>query len=237
MCYIAFVLPPTYTAPADHHRERRSEDTEQADSAPAQFLDAAKGFIPLWGPMANSRAIRHLTQAVETALNVTAGILTNNKAELQVVRLVALQNRIVLDVGTEGPKPSGCTFTIERILGLDKEPAAVLKPHRPWLDPGTSPVALGSPYIRLLEMSCKSPLQGGDRLELKERSAGEEKQSPATERGISWYRGRRPRTAFIRSQIETLENIFRLNSYPGIDIREELAEKLDLDEDQIQVVT
>ncbi|XP_078518506.1 homeobox expressed in ES cells 1 [Lissotriton helveticus] len=148
--------------------------------------------------------------------------------------------RPALQKGIECPKPSGCSFTIERILGLDKEPAAVLKPHRPWLDPGTSPVGLGSPYIRLLEMSCESPLQGGGRTEPKDRSAGDEMQSPATERGscrrdLSWYRGRRPRTAFSRSQIETLENIFRLNSYPGIDIREELAEKLDLDEDRIQI--
>lgn len=149
--------------------------------------------------------------------------------------------RPALQKSIESRKPSGCSFTIERILGLDrKEPAAVLKPHRPWLDPATSPVGLGSPYIRLLDMSCESPLQGGVRTVPKERSAGDEMQSPATERGscrrdLSWYRGRRPRTAFSRTQIETLEKIFRLNSYPGIDIREELAESLDLDEDRIQI--
>lgn len=37
-------------------------------------------------------------------------------------------------------------------------------------------------------------------------------------------------------QIEVLENVFKMNSYPGIDIREELARKLDLDEDRIQVI-
>ncbi|KAJ1110227.1 hypothetical protein NDU88_007582 [Pleurodeles waltl] len=141
----------------------------------------------------------------------------------------------------EGPKPSGCSFTIESILGLDKkEAAAVLKPHRPWLDPCTNGVGSGSPYIRLFEVSSESPMQGGGRTEPTQRNAGEEMQSPATERescrrDLSWYRGRRPRTAFSRTQIETLENIFRLNSYPGIDIREELAEKLDLDEDRIQI--
>ncbi|XP_078529660.1 endogenous retrovirus group PABLB member 1 Env polyprotein-like [Lissotriton helveticus] len=97
-CYISFVLPPTYVAPANHHRQKRAKDIEQADSTGAQFLDAMKGLVPLWGPMANSRAIRHLTQAVETTMNITAGIFANNTAELQAVRLVALQNRLVLDV-------------------------------------------------------------------------------------------------------------------------------------------
>jgi len=34
-----------------------------------------------------------------------------------------------------------------------------------------------------------------------------------------------------------LESVFQVNSYPGIDIREELAQKLHLDEDRIQVKT
>lgn len=38
-------------------------------------------------------------------------------------------------------------------------------------------------------------------------------------------------------QIQILESVFEVNSYPGIDIREELAEKLHLDEDRIQVKT
>ncbi len=38
-------------------------------------------------------------------------------------------------------------------------------------------------------------------------------------------------------QIKILESVFEVNSYPGIDIREELAEKLHLDEDRIQVKT
>lgn len=33
-----------------------------------------------------------------------------------------------------------------------------------------------------------------------------------------------------------MENVFKMNSYPGIDIREELARKLELDEDRIQVI-
>ncbi|XP_067854861.1 homeobox expressed in ES cells 1 isoform X1 [Heptranchias perlo] len=50
-----------------------------------------------------------------------------------------------------------------------------------------------------------------------------------------WFRGRRPRTAFSRSQIQVLEEEFQLNCYPGIDVREELAQKLALDEDRIQI--
>ncbi|XP_044937784.1 homeobox expressed in ES cells 1-like [Mustela putorius furo] len=54
-------------------------------------------------------------------------------------------------------------------------------------------------------------------------------------RELSWYRGRRPRTAFTQNQIEVLENVFRVNCYPGIDIREDLARKLNLEEDRIQI--
>ncbi|XP_048462682.1 homeobox expressed in ES cells 1 [Rhincodon typus] len=50
-----------------------------------------------------------------------------------------------------------------------------------------------------------------------------------------WFRGRRARTAFSRNQIEVLEEEFQLNCYPGIDVREDLAQKLGLDEDRIQI--
>ncbi|XP_035244471.1 LOW QUALITY PROTEIN: homeobox protein ANF-1-like [Anguilla anguilla] len=52
---------------------------------------------------------------------------------------------------------------------------------------------------------------------------------------LNWYIGRRPRTAFTGTQIELLESVFQVNSYPGIDVREELAQRLDLDEDRIQI--
>lgn len=42
---------------------------------------------------------------------------------------------------------------------------------------------------------------------------------------------------FFYVQIKILESVFQVNSYPGIDIREELAKKLHLDEDRIQVKT
>ncbi|XP_069499130.1 homeobox expressed in ES cells 1 [Ambystoma mexicanum] len=138
-------------------------------------------------------------------------------------------------------KPSGCSFSIERILGLDKEPAPAIRPHRPWMDHCTSRGVSESSCVPLTGMAFAAPaFRAGDRPDLSEGGEGYEQRCPAAEkvlyrRDLSWYRGRRPRTAFTRSQIETLEGIFRLNSYPGIDIREELADKLDLDEDRIQI--
>ncbi|XP_036839113.1 DCC-interacting protein 13-alpha isoform X1 [Oncorhynchus mykiss] len=54
-------------------------------------------------------------------------------------------------------------------------------------------------------------------------------------RTLNWYIGRRPRTAFSSTQIEVLESVFLINSYPGIDIRDELAQRLHLDVDRIQI--
>ncbi|XP_064882601.1 DCC-interacting protein 13-alpha-like isoform X1 [Oncorhynchus nerka] len=54
-------------------------------------------------------------------------------------------------------------------------------------------------------------------------------------RTLNWYIGRRPRTAFSSTQIEVLESVFLINSYPGIDIRDELAQRLHLEEDRIQI--
>uniref|UniRef100_A0A668RTW5 Homeobox domain-containing protein n=1 Tax=Oreochromis aureus TaxID=47969 RepID=A0A668RTW5_OREAU len=51
----------------------------------------------------------------------------------------------------------------------------------------------------------------------------------------NWYIGRRPRTAFTNSQVSILETVFQVNCYPGIQLREQLAERLDLDEDRIQI--
>ncbi|XP_030586305.1 homeobox expressed in ES cells 1-A [Archocentrus centrarchus] len=51
----------------------------------------------------------------------------------------------------------------------------------------------------------------------------------------NWYIGRRPRTAFTNSQVNILETVFQVNCYPGIQLREQLAGRLDLDEDRIQI--
>ncbi|XP_074861299.1 homeobox expressed in ES cells 1 [Carettochelys insculpta] len=140
-------------------------------------------------------------------------------------------------------KTTHSSFSIESILGLEqkKDVTPATKPHRPWMDTcnnlGEDPSkCLQAPVIsyemQLFQInSC--PM-------LEERVLKCEKYFSAAERlsykrELSWYRGRRPRTAFTRNQLEVLENVFRVNSYPGIDIREELAHKLDLDEDRIQI--
>nr|XP_031542258.1 homeobox expressed in ES cells 1 isoform X2 [Vicugna pacos] len=130
-----------------------------------------------------------------------------------------------------------------RILGLDQKKDCVpsMKPHRPWADTcdssgkdvnlrlhipslpnGTSlPCALDHPVQEERVSKYENYLSASERLSLK--------------RELSWYRGRRPRTAFTQNQVEVLENVFRVNCYPGIDIREDLAQKLNLEEDRIQI--
>uniref|UniRef100_A0A8C0QSH3 HESX homeobox 1 n=1 Tax=Chelonoidis abingdonii TaxID=106734 RepID=A0A8C0QSH3_CHEAB len=137
-------------------------------------------------------------------------------------------------------KTTHCSFSIESILGLEQKkdviPAA--KPHRPWMDTCNN---LGIQCLQTPVISCKGTLFHVNSYPmLEERVLKCEKYFSATERlsykrELSWYRGRRPRTAFTRNQIEVLENVFRVNRYPGIDVREELAHKLDLDEDRIQI--
>ncbi|XP_062979459.1 homeobox expressed in ES cells 1 [Elgaria multicarinata webbii] len=140
-------------------------------------------------------------------------------------------------------KNTACSFSIESILGLERKkdgtPAA--KPHRPWVDKYNDLGKDGTPCLRIPAISSAVPLFNARNypeaeekvLKCENYFAINEKISHKRE--LSWYRGRRPRTAFTRSQIELLENVFRLNSYPGIDVREELAKKLDLDEDRIQI--
>ncbi|XP_053724970.1 homeobox expressed in ES cells 1-like [Synchiropus splendidus] len=50
-----------------------------------------------------------------------------------------------------------------------------------------------------------------------------------------WSVGRRPRTSFTCSQVNVLETVFRVNCYPGIQLREQLAERLELEEDRVQI--
>lgn len=97
-CYIAFLLPPTYTAPANHHKNRYGRGiVDSKDTAGQEGGDFLKGFLPFWGPMANSRNIRQLVRVVETTIDITVGALSNITAELQADRLMTLQNRVALD--------------------------------------------------------------------------------------------------------------------------------------------
>ncbi|XP_008943275.1 PREDICTED: homeobox expressed in ES cells 1 [Merops nubicus] len=138
-------------------------------------------------------------------------------------------------------KTTQCSFSIESILGLEqkKDGIPVVKPHRPWMDACTS---LGNnPHLQIPVVCYENPLFHANSHPVQEEKLLKcEKYFSVTERlsfkrELSWYRGRRPRTAFTRNQIEVLENVFKINSYPGIDIREELAHKLDLEEDRIQI--
>nr|XP_035958329.1 homeobox expressed in ES cells 1 [Halichoerus grypus] len=140
-------------------------------------------------------------------------------------------------------KPSPCSFSIESILGLDQKKDCVpsVKHHRPWADTCRSsgkdvnlcvhipslpngvsfPCTVDHPVPEERFLKYENYFSASERLSLK--------------RQLSWYRGRRPRTAFSQNQIEVLENVFRVNCYPGIDIREDLARKLNLEEDRIQI--
>ncbi|XP_001363438.1 homeobox expressed in ES cells 1 [Monodelphis domestica] len=140
-------------------------------------------------------------------------------------------------------KAASHSFSIESILGLDskKEKSPTIPPARPWTDPCRPLGEDGNPClsIPLLPSGSLLPHPGNYPLP-EERILKCEKYVSASERfsfkrELSWYRGRRPRTAFTRNQIEVLENVFRVNSYPGIDVREDLARKLNLEEDRIQI--
>uniref|UniRef100_G1N3F1 Interleukin 17 receptor D n=1 Tax=Meleagris gallopavo TaxID=9103 RepID=G1N3F1_MELGA len=142
-------------------------------------------------------------------------------------------------------KTTQCSFSIESILGLEqkKDGIAAVKPHRPWMDACTN-LVLGddsNTHLQIPVVSYENSLFHANSNPVQEEKVLKcDKYFSVTERlsfkrELSWYRGRRPRTAFTRNQIEVLENVFKMNSYPGIDIREELARKLDLDEDRIQI--
>ncbi|KAK7119031.1 hypothetical protein R3I94_021021 [Phoxinus phoxinus] len=120
------------------------------------------------------------------------------------------------------------SFSIDSILGLNRpdQRTALSAPYRPWTDvkPAFQNLLVltdsdASVDVRVNEDGksyCKSP-------------------ADSYRRTLNWYIGRRPRTAFSSVQIKILESVFQVNSYPGIDIREELAKKLHLDEDRIQI--
>ncbi|XP_042536196.1 homeobox expressed in ES cells 1 [Dipodomys spectabilis] len=140
-------------------------------------------------------------------------------------------------------KTSACSFSIESILGLDQKKDCVpsMKPHRPWADTwGSSEKDAGlSLHVPSLPNGISFP-SIVDHPMPEERALKYENYFSTSERlslkkELSWYRGRRPRTAFTQNQVEVLENVFRVNCYPGIDIREDLAQKLNLEEDRIQI--
>uniref|UniRef100_UPI0037E7E741 homeobox expressed in ES cells 1 n=1 Tax=Semicossyphus pulcher TaxID=241346 RepID=UPI0037E7E741 len=107
-------------------------------------------------------------------------------------------------------------FSIERILGLER-PGTCLKLHRPWT-----------------EIAAEKENRGSSLCSTQQHHHPHQQQNSARPTS-NWYIGRRPRTAFTNSQVKVLESVFQINCYPGIQLREQLAGRLDLDEDRIQI--
>ncbi|XP_060925996.1 homeobox expressed in ES cells 1-like [Limanda limanda] len=105
-------------------------------------------------------------------------------------------------------------FSIDRILGSELErPGNCRKLHRPWTEVGAEKENRGNTL-----------------------GSKQQQQHMTSHRSTSnWYVGRRPRTAFTSSQVNVLETVFQVSCYPGIQLREQLAGRLNLDEDRIQI--
>uniref|UniRef100_A0A4W5PY94 HESX homeobox 1 n=1 Tax=Hucho hucho TaxID=62062 RepID=A0A4W5PY94_9TELE len=109
-------------------------------------------------------------------------------------------------------------FTIDRILGLDLDRQELRNTK---------------PAFIILKGSSESSSEMKRKEE--EHNLNCKHFTESYRRTLNWCIGRRPRTAFSSAQIEVLESVFLITSYPGIDIREELAQRLQLDEDRIQI--
>ncbi|XP_036067649.1 homeobox protein OTX2 [Oryzias melastigma] len=107
------------------------------------------------------------------------------------------------------------TFSIHRILGLELEtPGGCMELHQRRTVKDSRSSREGPEQRRHLH---RPPAVGNP--------AGSPSQRP------------RPRTAFTRRQVNVLETVFQVNCYPGIQLREQLAAALQLEEDRIQVLS
>ncbi|KAM7401612.1 hypothetical protein PAMP_016914 [Pampus punctatissimus] len=117
-------------------------------------------------------------------------------------------------------------FSIEQILGLElKRPGNCLRLHRPWTEIGAEK--------ENKDNSLCSKQQHCYKQQHQHHHHPQQLNSPRPT--SNWYIGRRPRTAFTNNQVNVLETVFQVNCYPGIQLREQLAGRLDLDEDRIQI--
>ncbi|XP_053300081.1 homeobox expressed in ES cells 1 [Pleuronectes platessa] len=114
-------------------------------------------------------------------------------------------------------------FSIDRILGSELErPGNCRKLHRPWAEVGAEKENRGN-SLGSKHQHCYTQQQ-------------QQQQQMNSHRSTSnWYVGRRPRTAFTSGQVNVLETVFQVNCYPGIQLREQLAVRLNLEEDRIQI--
>ncbi|XP_069067753.1 uncharacterized protein [Pleurodeles waltl] len=108
-CYISFLLPPVFLASSTYHKDHRisagrykryidTSGIDQTETAAEQYTDFNRGFFFFIGPVQNSKLIRRLTRTVEAVVNQTIAALGNLTQEQSAIRMVALQNRLVLDV-------------------------------------------------------------------------------------------------------------------------------------------
>uniref|UniRef100_A0A670I4Y3 HESX homeobox 1 n=1 Tax=Podarcis muralis TaxID=64176 RepID=A0A670I4Y3_PODMU len=108
-----------------------------------------------------------------------------------------------------GESKKASSFSIESILGLErkKDGTTAAKPHRPWMDKCSDLGEDCNPCLRFPAISYAIPLFNAISYpEAEERVRKCENYFAVNEklsykRELSWYRGRRPRTAFTRSQI------------------------------------
>ncbi|XP_025934681.1 homeobox expressed in ES cells 1 isoform X2 [Apteryx rowi] len=107
-------------------------------------------------------------------------------------------------------KTAQCSFSIESILGLEqkKDVIPAVKPHRPWMDTCTNLVLRedSNPHMQIPVSYENSLFHANNNAMQEEKVLKCEKYFSVTERlsfkrELSWYRGRRPRTAFTRNQI------------------------------------
>ncbi|XP_022076275.2 homeobox expressed in ES cells 1-like [Acanthochromis polyacanthus] len=118
-------------------------------------------------------------------------------------------------------------FSICQILGLEPErPGNCLKLHRPWTGEEQK---FGSKENR------ENTLYSKQQHHHQQQQLHYPQQLASSRPTSNWYIGRRRRTAFTNSQVNALETVFQVNCYPGIQLREQLAGRLDLHEDRIQI--
>uniref|UniRef100_A0A8D2CX82 Homeobox expressed in ES cells 1 n=1 Tax=Sciurus vulgaris TaxID=55149 RepID=A0A8D2CX82_SCIVU len=105
-------------------------------------------------------------------------------------------------------KPSSCSFSIESILGLDQKKDCVpsVKPHRPWADTCTSSekdanLSHGPSLPNGISFPCTMDHPMPEERALKYENYFSASERLSLKRELSWYRGRRPRTAFTQNQI------------------------------------
>uniref|UniRef100_A0A665TFB6 Homeobox domain-containing protein n=1 Tax=Echeneis naucrates TaxID=173247 RepID=A0A665TFB6_ECHNA len=120
----------------------------------------------------------------------------------------------------------GTRFSINHIL---ERPGTIMRLHRPWAG-------------EFRTFFCSG--EAGERLVYGKEDIGgnftpcyhqQQQQVNSCRPPSNWFPGRRPRTNFTNSQVVVMETVFQVNSYPGIQLRQQLAQRLELDEDRIQI--